>query len=131
MSRSPLIQPRVASFDSNGSIKKDWGPLSKKHDIDFFEMVKIIKGSTSETDIAVKKSNLYVVFHTSKGDMHYRNLRENGKPTGTAKKAFKVKKDRFGGMDTATFQDEALVVFVEYNKKGTASIIRFANFKIK
>ncbi len=121
----------VGSDLSEASLKKI-GAVSKKANELVDQRLFMVNRSQSVGDGAIpsaKRSNVYVLFHTKKGQFRYRNLTNAGKPKGASKSVLRIKKNLVW-MDVDTSGKDVLLAFSEKRKKKRYEVY-FLKFTVK
>lgn len=112
---------------------KNLGSVSKKAGEVVDQRLFKISGTQSVDELiktAAKKSDVYTLYHTNKGQFKYRNLSlDFGKPAGKSKTVLKIKKKRLKWIDVATFGNDLLLGYSEMANKKKYRVY-FYNFSL-
>jgi hypothetical protein len=103
------------------SSSKNLGPVSGKAtelvDQRFFKL----SGTASaplQPSARAKKSDLYILYHTKKGQFRYRNLSlDEGAPAGGSTTVLTIKKKRLKWMDAGTYGGDVLLAYSQQTNK--------------
>ena len=122
----------VESDFSEGSLEQLGGVSKKAGDVVDQRFFRISRPQgVANPDPALKLSDLYVLYHTKKGDWKYRNLAGDiGTPQGASKKVLKTKKKKMNYLSVATYENDVLVAYSEKANKKKSRIYLY-KFSVK